>query len=436
MPKSLCTFNPTALPKIYHDVVDSPKPADLQKGDISENLLSKEREKVDTPAFILKDDDHISRGKRYEADLQSLGDALAPVHHLEDSSHRHLGKHRSLCAPIQFAPCSAVDTPAFELEDGHISQGRGYESDLEIQYALVPIHHLEAFSHQHLNKHRSLHAPIQVAPHSNFDTPPFILEDDHISRGKRYGASLQSLEVQYASAPVPHLQDSSHRPQDNHTSITVPVQAVLAAQTERIRPVVPPLHIVKKNKVQPGVVPLDSPIARRPLSGNWEQAVDDILQAFREAELEDQDFRDLFSGNDSFVSQSSEINASADDKDDLNKDDLDDKGDLDGRDEYYEDCERRLEGSFCSIESLSMVITPPDLIALKVEDLANVSLSSECGVPHGIMEVKGETKITDMPLLRVYDYEGSENSFTAVTNDDDDDDQWSDRLELDEYAQS
>ena len=305
-PKSFRTFTTNDLPQTYHDVVDSLEQADLQKGDISRDMLSREAEEVDTPVLI--SDDHISRGKRYQADLQSLEDLLAYI----------------------------------------------------------------------------------------------------------------------------NLEDSSHRSLDEHMSVRAPVQAVPAVPTMWVRPYVAPLHIVKK-KVQLPVVISEPLVTRRPPSGNWEQAMDDVLQAFRDAELEDSDFRGLFSGDDSFLTQSTEINTPRDDK-----------GYLDNHGDEYE---RQLEESFYSIdESLLMVIAPPDLV-LKVEDPANVSLSSERAVSRLVMmEIKDELKV-NVPEPRLCDCEGCEDSYswTAATDDEDDDDedednhsqeedQWSERLELNEYT--
>jgi hypothetical protein len=107
--------------------------------------------------------------------------------------------------------------------------------------------------------------------------------------------------------------------------------------------------------------------------------MDDVLQAFRDAELEDGDFHDLFSGNDSFLTQSSEAHV----------------------------------------------------------------FRSERAASQQVMEVKDEVnKANIMTELRPCDCEGCEDfsySWTAVTDDDDDDysqenDQWNERLELNEYA--
>ena len=306
-PKFLRAFTTKDLPQTYHDVVDSPEQADLQKGDISRDILSKEREEVDTLAFI--SEDHISRSERYQADLQSLEDSLVPI---------------------------------------------------------------------------------------------------------------------------PNLEDSSHQSFDKHTSVRAPVQVVPAVSTKWVRPYVAPLRIVKK-KVQLPVVISEPLVTRRPPSGNWEQAMDDVLQAFRDAELEDSDFRGLFSGDDSFLTQSTEINTPRDDKGYL--------------DNHGDESEKRLEESLYSIdESLSMVIAPPDLVVLKVEDLANVSLSSERAVSRLIMmEVEDELNKVNVPQPRLCDCEGCEDSYswTATTDDEDDedednhsreDDQWSERLDLNEYA--
>ena len=295
-------FTTKDFPKTYHDVVDSPEQVDLQEGDISRDMLSKEREEVDT-SFI--SEDHFSGGKKYQADVQSLEDLLAPIPNLEDFSHRSL---------------------------------------------------------------------------------------------------------------------------DEHTSVRAPVRNVPAAPNKWVRPYVAPLRIVKK--VQPPVVLLEPLVTRRPPSGNWEQAMDDVLQAFRDAELEDSDFRGLFGGDDSFLMQGSEINTPRDDRGYY----LDSHGD---------DCERRLEESFYSVdESLSMVMASPDLVILKVEDPANVSLSSERAVSRLVMmEVEDENKM-DMPEPRLCDCEECEDSYSwaAATDEDDHDDlsqeedQWSERLELNEYT--
>lgn len=279
--ESFPAFTKKDLLQTYHDVVDSPEQADLQKGDVFRDMLSKEREEVDTPAL----EDHISRGKRYQADLQSLEDSLVPIPNLEDSSHRSLDEVR---------------------------------------------------------------APVQVVP---------------------------------------------------------------AAPTKWVRPYVAPLRIVKK-KVEPPVVVLEPLVTRRPPSRNWEQAMDDVLQAFRDAELEDSDFRGLFSSDDSFLTQSSEVNTPRDDRGFL--------------DNHGDECERQLEESFHSIdESLSMIIAPPDLVVLKAEDPAYVSLSSERAVSRLVMmEVEDEFNKVNVPEPRLCDCEGCEDSYswTAATDEDDDED--------------
>ena len=269
------------------------------------------------------------------------------------------------------------------------------------------------------------------------DAPPVL--DNHISRDTRYEVDVQPPHVEYYMAPIHSLEESSPRVPHKHTPIPASFQVVPAVPKEYVRPFVAPLRIVKKNKVQSIVVPLGPPVAGGPESGSWEQAMDNVLQAFRNAEWEDTDFRNLFVGDDSFISQSSIINTLEDDG-----------GDLDGRGEYNGDCGRRLEDSFDSNEKsvdemLSILIA--DLVALKVEDRASVSLSSdERGVSQRIMGVKDEINKVDLPVLRFCDCEGSEEvyedsySWTAATDDEDDDkhsqedDQWSDRLELDDYA--
>ena len=332
-PKSFCAFTKKDLPETYYDVFDSPEQADLQKGDISGDMLSKERQEVDTPTFI---------------------------------------------------------------SEYFISQG-------DISRAL-------------LSEERK-----------KVDTPDSILED-HISRGKRYQADPQSLED--SLAPIPNFEKSSYRSMGEHMSARVPVQVVPAEPTKWVRPYVAPLRIVKK-KVQPSGAPLELLVTRRPPSGNWEQAMDDVLQAFRDAELEDSDFSGLFSGDDSFLTQSSEINSPRDDRGYL-----DNPGD---------DCEGQLEESFYSIDgSLSMVIAPPDLVVRKVEDHANVCLSSERAVSRLVMmEVEDKLNKVNVPKPRLCDFEGCEDSYswTAATYVDDDednysqeDDQWSERLDLNEYA--
>lgn len=286
---------------------------------------------------------------------------------------------------------------------------------LHDKYSLRPIHNPEDSSHQCLDN-ASTRVPVQVVPE----------------------AELQYLHDKYSLMPIHNPEDSSHQCLDN-ASIRAPIQVVPALPTKYERPFVAPLRIVKKNEVpnRPIVAPLEPPVVRRRLSGNWEQAIDRVIQAFRDAEAEDRDFRDLFSGDgdDSFVSQSSVFNVSGDNE-----------GHLDGGNGDCEDYGRQMEDSFYSMEDLSMVMaTPPDLITLKVED-ASVSLSSELAVAQEmIMEVKDKLNDVDPPGLRICECEGCEEeedySWIAVTDDGDDshsqeDDQWSDRLELDEYVSS
>ena len=88
-------------------------------------------------------------------------------------------------------------------------------------------------------------------------------------------------------------------------------------------------------------------------------------------------------------------------------------------------------------------IFPIDLVVLKVEDPANVSLSSERAVSRLVMmEVKNELNKVNVPEPRLCDCEGCEDSYswTAATdgNFDEDNlgeyDQWSKRLNLNEYT--
>ena len=279
-----------------------------------------------------------------------------------------------------------------------------------------------------------IHNPeILVSPATDVGDPSAHSPHAPHARPRSFCAFTDIQPLENASAPLHNLEDSSHRPVDEHTSVQAPVEVVPAAPTRRVGPYVAPLRIVKKNMIQPPVAPLEPIVARRPLSGNWEQAMDDVLQAFRDAESEDGDFRDLFTGNESFVTQSSDVHGFRNDR-----------GDLDNHDDDEGDCEGRLEESFYSIdENLSMAIASSGLVAPKIEVPSSVSLSSEGVVSQQVMEVKDEANNVNVPELRLCDCEGcgdSSYSWTAVTDGDDDNHsheevvQWSERLELNEYA--
>ena len=80
----------------------------------------------------------------------------------------------------------------------------------------------------------------------------------------------------------------------------------------------------------------------------------------------------------------------------------------------------------------------PDLVLLKVEDPANVSLSSERAVSRLVMTaVKDELNKVNVSEPRLCDCEWCENSYSWTAAKDegfDEDDQWSDRLNLNEYT--
>lgn len=237
---------------------------------------------------------------------------------------------------------------------------------------------------------------VKALPETYHDVVDRSLQNGDISKDM-LSKEREKLDT---GTPIHNLEHSSLDKKVSE-SVRAPVQDVPAVPTTWTRPVVAPLRIVKKNKnkVQSGVVPLEPLFGRRVESENWEQAMDNVLQAFRDAEMKDHDFRDLFYKDDSFFSQSSVINhdsgALRDDRDGL-----DDDGDSD------------------SIENLSM----------------RISVSEQ------IMEVKNEV---GQSVLRHCDCEGFEDSYswTAETDDEDDNhsqenDQWSDKLELDDYVSS
>jgi hypothetical protein len=146
--------------------------------------------------------------------------------------------------------------------------------------------------------------------------------------------------------------------------------------------------------------------------------MDDVLQSFRDAELGDSDFSGLFSGDDSFLTQSSEINSLRDDRDYL--------------DNHGDEFENRLEASFYNIdERLSMVIAPPNPVVLKGEDPAYVSVSERAVSRLIMMEIEDELDKVNVGEPRHRDCEGC-YSWTAAM--DEEDDQWSEKLDLNEYA--
>ncbi|CAA7269399.1 unnamed protein product [Cyclocybe aegerita] len=150
----------------------------------------------------------------------------------------------------------------------------------------------------------------------------------------------------------------------------------------------------------------------------WKQSMRDVLKAFRDAEAEDLDFRDLFYRDSSCYSQSSLAGKARD-------------GNLASTDSSEADNDE----SFDSEKSVDDIPPTYDVVAVQ-DDHGSFSVSGIGSMLKDI--VRGDSK-RDSGLLPAYsscDVVKSRDSYlwTAVSHDDErDDDLWSDLLELDEY---
>lgn len=221
----------------------------------------------------------------------------------------------------------------------------------------------------------------------------------------------------------------------------------------RALPSVAPLRIVKKNMpkpLQPVVLEREEDVnhaqeVHRVISGHWEENMANALKAFREAEAEDEDFRELFYRDSSCYSESSCVV----------------KNVIHGRqysgassDGFY-DPERlkRLDESFESLErSMEQILADLDQmydgdVTLKLEEGAVISRSG-AGVVKDLRQQE-DTKDDDASSVSEYSDVNEDSGADGVVpctwgfSDDDDEretssggesDQWSDILELDDCS--
>lgn len=229
----------------------------------------------------------------------------------------------------------------------------------------------------------------------------------------------------------------------------------------RTLPSVAPLRIVKKNKPNPllpvvvekeEVVPVNcaqEKAVQQVISGPWEENMVNALKAFREAEAEDEDFRELFYRDSSYFSESSCVVKNV----------LHDRQYSDASSDGFYDPERlkRLDESFESLErSMEQILADLDQmydgdVTLKLEETASVSRSG-AGVVKDLRQQE-DTKDDDSSVSEYSDVneDGGVDGVVPRTwgfsddgEDDDDDeretssggesDHWSDILELDDYS--
>ena len=227
----------------------------------------------------------------------------------------------------------------------------------------------------------------------------------------------------------------------------------------RALPSVAPLRIVKKNKPKPllpvvvlreEVVPVNHAQGKAvQRAGPWEESMVNALKAFRDAEAEDEDFRELFYRDSSCFSESSCVV----------------KNVVHGRqysgassDSFYDpERQKRLDESFESLEkSMEQLLADLDQmydgdVPLKLEEVASVSRSG-AGVVKDLRQQE-DTKDDDSSVSEYSDVNediGVDGvvpctwGFSDGGEDDDDDeretssggesDHWSDILELDDYS--
>ncbi|KIM44331.1 hypothetical protein M413DRAFT_25752 [Hebeloma cylindrosporum] len=235
----------------------------------------------------------------------------------------------------------------------------------------------------------------------------------------------------------------------------------------RALPSVAPLRIVKKNKpelVRPVVIERkeDAPLAHvqgKPdpaISSHWEENMANGLKAFREAEAEDEDFREIFYRDSSCFSESSCAVGN------MGRGKRFSIGSVSSDGFYDEDRLRRLDQSFDSLErSMEQILADLDRmhdgdIALKGEKAVGVSRSGAGVVKDlGQHEEEEDTKDDDASSVSEYsdvNEDSGVDGIVPVTWDYSDDgehaededgretssgggsDQWSDILELEEYS--
>ncbi|KAJ3510635.1 hypothetical protein NLJ89_g4558 [Agrocybe chaxingu] len=157
----------------------------------------------------------------------------------------------------------------------------------------------------------------------------------------------------------------------------------------------------------------------------WKQSMRDVLEAFRDAEAEDLDFRDLFYRDSSCYSQSSLVGKARDGN----------PASTGSSEADNDELPSRLDESFDTENSADDIPPTYDVVAVQ-DDHASFSVSGIGSMLKDI--VRGDSK-RDSGLLPAYssrDVVRSRDSYlwTAVSHDDErDDDLWSDLLELDEY---
>lgn len=226
----------------------------------------------------------------------------------------------------------------------------------------------------------------------------------------------------------------------------------------RAVPSVAPLRIVKKNKPKPllpvvvereEVVPVNHAQGKAVVSGPWEEDMVNALKAFREAEAEDEDFRELFYRDSSCFSESSCVV----------KNTLHDRQYSGASSDGFYDPERlkRLDESFESLErSMEQILADLDQmydgdVTLKLEEAAGVPRSG-AGVIKDLRQQEN-TKDDDSSVSEYSDVNEDSGvdgvvprtwGFSDDGEDDDDDeretssggesDHWSDILELDDYS--
>ena len=219
----------------------------------------------------------------------------------------------------------------------------------------------------------------------------------------------------------------------------------------RALPPVAPLRIVKKNKskrVRPIVVERQEDVPTQEVqgvvSGNWQENMANALKAFREAEAEDEDFRELFYRDSSCFSESSCVV----------KNTVRGKRYSDTSSDGFYDPERlkRLDESFESLErSMEQILTDLDQVydgdaTLKLEDASSVSRSGA----EAVKDLGQEDTKDDASSVSEYSDVNDDSGVDGVApctwgfSDDDDDeretlsggesDHWSDILELDDYS--
>ena len=218
-------------------------------------------------------------------------------------------------------------------------------------------------------------------------------------------------------------------------------------------PPVAPLRIVKKNKPKPLLpvvverqedVPAQGEEVQGVVRGHWQENMANALKAFREAEAEDEDFRELFYRDSSCFSESSYMVKNA----------VRDKRYSSTSSDGFYDPERlkRLDESFESIEkSMEQILADLDQtyngdVTLKLEDAPSVSRSGAGAVK----DLGREDTKDDASSVSEYSDVNEDSGVDDVApctwgfSDDDDDeretlsggesDHWSDILELDDYS--